>query len=92
MEATMNTYEMIPDDTPPPGCPAPCPILDDVTDLPYSLSVDEPDSRRWVITAEEDEKLARAARPNLIQRAMAGDEEAMADLKRLHVTMWQVGR
>lgn len=80
------------DDIPPRGCPAPCPILDDVIDLPYSLSVDEPDSGRWVITAEEDEKIARAAKPNLIPRALAGDAEAMADLKRLHVTKWEMRR
>lgn len=81
-----------PDDNPPPGCPQPCPILDDVPDLPYSLAYAEPDSRRWVITAEEDEKIKRAAKPNLIPRALAGDSDAMAQLEALHLTKWEVRR
>lgn len=86
----METYETIPDNTPPPGCPAPCPILDDVTDLPYSLSVDEPDSRRWVITAEEKERIDHAAQfgPQAAKRVKDGDMEGWADLRALHVTRW----
>lgn len=67
-------------------------LADDIPDLPYRLALDDLSPDRWEITAEEDEKIARAARPNLITRALAGDSEALADLKRLHVTMWQVGR
>lgn len=86
--------------TPPPGCPTPCPILDstdlqDVTDLPYSLSVEEPDGRRWVVTAEEKEKIERAARlgSSLLSSARAGCQRALTDLRvRMHVTRWETTR
>lgn len=67
-------------------------LTDDIPDLPYRLTLDDLSPDRWEITAEEDEKLARAARPNLITRARDGDEEAMADLKRLHLVAWETRR
>ena len=67
-------------------------LTDDIPDLPYRLAIDDSSPVRWELTAEEDEKIARAAHPNLIERALAGDVEAMADIKRLHVTRWEVRR
>lgn len=43
-------------------------------------------------TAEDDAKLVRAARPNLITRALAGDQGAMEELEGLHLTKWSVRR
>lgn len=67
-------------------------LTDDIPNLPYRLAIDDLSPDRWEITAEEDERINRAARPNLIQRALNGDEEAMADLKRLHLVAWETRR
>lgn len=67
------------------------PTLDtsDLPDLPYRLAVDDLTPDRWEISREEDEKIARAARPNLVTRALAGDSEAMDEMKRLHIVRWE---
>lgn len=52
------------------------------------------DLSTFEVTAEEEAKLTRAAQrgPTSVKMALAGDEEAMADLKRLHLTKWEVRR
>ena len=67
-------------------------LTDAIPDLPYRLAIADSSPVRWELTAEEDEKIDRAARPNLIQRALAGDVEARSDLKRLQLTLWQHDR
>lgn len=64
-------------------------LTDDLLDLPYRLAIDDLSGERWEITAEEDERIARAARPNLVTRALAGEVEAMDDLVKLHLKLWQ---
>lgn len=64
-------------------------LTDDLPDLPYRLAVDDLAPDRWEITAEEDERIARAAKPNLVTRALTGDSEAMDELRRLGLTLWQ---
>ena len=43
----------------------------------------------FTLSAEDDAKITRASRPDIVTRAIAGDAEAMAEMRRLHVTMWQ---
>lgn len=65
---------------------------EDIPDLPYRLALDDLSPSRWEITAEEDAKIARAARPNLVMRAIGGDVEARKEMEKLHLTLWEVRR
>lgn len=72
------------------------PTLDtsDLPDLPYRLALDDLSPNRWEISREEDEKIEQAANrgKNAITMALAGDAEAMAELRRLGVTRWEHSR
>lgn len=67
-------------------------LTDDLPDLPYRLALDDTPTDRWEITADEDERIARAARPDIVTRALAGDAAAIEDMQRLHMTFWQHDR
>lgn len=55
-------------------------------DLPEALG-DE-----FEFTVEEKAKIHRAANPNLVTRALAGDQEGFEAIRRLHVTLWHHDR
>lgn len=44
------------------------------------------------LSIEEKAKLHRAAHPNLVTRALAGDETGFEAMRRLHVTRWEHDR
>lgn len=73
---------------------AEAPTLDTsrIPDLPYRLALDDLICDQWEITAEEDEKITQAAKPNLISRALAGDDEALLEMKQLKVVRWETRR
>ena len=65
--------------------------IDTLPEIPTrgSHDPDAEDFEALTFSPEEDAKLDRGARPNLIARALAGEAEAMDDLRRLHVTRWE---
>lgn len=54
----------------------------------YTYDATPEDFEALELSAEDDAKLTKAARPNLIIRALAGEQDAMDDLRRLHLTYW----
>lgn len=55
-------------------------------DLPEALG-DE-----FTLSVEEKAKIDHAAHPNLVTRALAGDQAGFEEMRRLHVTMWSHDR
>lgn len=57
-------------------------------DVPEQLGDD------FTLSAEDDAKITWAAQrgSRAVKMALAGDTEAMAEMRRLHVTLCQVGR